>query len=107
MTKVINLTPHAITVQSGDKSKVYPGAETPARVSFTQSIAGEVDGFPVSQTHYGEVTGLPAQSPDTFYIVSMVVKAAAPNRTDLLCPDSGRAIRDAGGQIIAVPGFII
>lgn len=104
---VINLTPHAICVQSGKKTKVYPGAETPARVSFTQSIAGEVDGFPVSQTHYGEVTGLPDQAPDTFYIVSMVVKAAAPNRTDLLCPDSGRAIRGADGQIIAVPGFVI
>jgi hypothetical protein len=103
---VINLTPHAICVQNGGGMKVYPGAETPARVSFTQKVVGQVDGFAVSQTEYGEVTGLPPQSPDTFYIVSMLVKSAAPDRRDLLCPDSGRAIRGADGQIIAVPGFI-
>lgn len=104
---VINLTPHAICVRNDGGTKVYPGAEVPARVLFTQKAVGQVDGFTVSKTEYGEVTGLPDQAPDTFYIVSMVVKAAAPNRTDLLCPDSGRAIRGADGQIIAVPGFVI
>lgn len=104
---VINLTPHAITLENSTGTKTYPAAETPARVSFTQSIAGEVDGFPVSQTHYGDITGLPAPAENTYYVVSMVVKAAAPNRTDLLCPDSGRAKRDANGNIVSVPGFII
>ena len=105
--KIINLTPHSITVQNGGGSKVYPASEIAARVAFTQKVVGQVDGFSVSKTEYGEVTGLPPQAPDTFYIVSMLVKNAAPDRQDLLCPDSGRAIRDASGNIVAVPGFVI
>lgn len=104
---VINLTPHAITLESSAGTKTYPPSETPARVSFTQTQTGEVDGFPIVKTSYGEITGLPAPAENTYYVVSMVVKAAAPNRTDLLCPDSGRAKRDANGNIMSVPGFII
>lgn len=104
---IINLTPHAINVEANGVKKTYPASETPARVSFKSLVVGKVDGFLLSKTEYGEVTGLPEQEANTYYIVSMLVKAAAPNRNDLICPDSGRAYRDSDGNIVSVPGFII
>lgn len=104
---VINLTPHAINVEANGVKKTYPACKTPARVSFKSLVVGEVDGFLLSKTEYGETVGLPEPAPNTYYIVSMVVKAANSDRSDLICPDSGRAYRDSDGNIVAVPGFII
>lgn len=109
---VINLTPHVINLHFKNAEGVtvsasYAPEAIPARVSMTQTQVDEINGFPVMKTEYGQVTGLPEPMLGVYYIVSMVVKAACPDRTDLLCPDSGRAKRDESGNIVSVPGFTV
>ena len=57
---------------------------------------------------YGEVTGLPAPQGVIGFIVSGMVKAACPERYDLLVPATGHpeAVRK-DGNVYSVPGFIV
>jgi len=106
--KVVNLTPHTISISKvGGKLLSLP-SQGVARVTVTQTQAGSVmvDGVevPVYRNTYGEVTGLPDPAPDTAYIVSGIVLASLGNtRPDVYAPDTGAtAIRDEGGRIVAV-----
>lgn len=107
--KIINLTPHTVTLVCGNKTvDIQPSGQV-ARVSATAQQVGTVtiDGFdfPVVKTVFGEVTGLPEPQEDTVYIVSTLVLNAAQGRNDLVAPNTGAAIRDADGKIVGVPGF--
>jgi hypothetical protein len=103
MAKLINLTPHAINLMAGDVNIVIQPSGIVARCAATREqvnsieVAGIV--FPINEIGFGEVQGLPAPKPDTFYIVSsLVANAAKGYRSDLLTVDD--AVRDAGGNII-------
>jgi len=89
---IINLTPHAINL---------PGITLPsegvARVSVTLDQAGEIDGIPLVRGSYGQVIGLPEPQTGTIFVVSALVRAALPQRTDLASP--ARLTRDAEGRI--------
>lgn len=110
---LVNLTPHEITLAdaSGEIVRTIPSVGS-ARIATTQQVVGEVDGFPVNQTTYGAIEGLPDPAPETVYIVSLVVAQKAADRTDVVAPDSGpSAVRYAkdhprAGQIVAVRGFV-
>ena len=111
--KIINLTPHAVRVHDMEPSAAsghyveFP-SEGVARVLVVETQIADIDGFPLVRTTYGETTGLPAPAPDTYYIVSMVVGQANPDRRDLICPNSSPASvrRDENGQIFSVAGFV-
>lgn len=110
MTKIINATPHAITIVSRegvqqDAKKQFlaetvevlkeiPPSGILPRVSMSNSPAGEIDGIPIEVVIYGEIEGLPEYQEGTFYIVSGLVAAAAvpAGRTDCLAP--GALVRD-------------
>lgn len=99
--RVVNLTPHAITVVSHWDSEVlvrYEPEETPARVSSETVFMGDLNGIPVTQTVFGEVTGLPPEAENTWYIVSRMVANATEGRYDLLVP--GLQVRNADGQVV-------
>ena len=49
------------------------------------------------------VVNLPPQAPNTYLIVSLMVRQACPDREDLLSP--GAAIRDEKGAIVGCLGF--
>lgn len=104
-TKIINLTPHPIVLNGG---RVIQPSGTVARVSATYVPDGSIDGIPVSKQAFGNIVDLPMQQPDTFYIVSAVVLAAAKaaGRTDVVAPDTGNAVRNDAGHIVSVPGFV-
>lgn len=105
--QLINLTPHDIHVLEGETVSTYPASGQQARVNTTQTQVGEINGAPILRPSYSEVEGLPAPAPDTYYIVSMLVRSAAPGRTDLLSPDSGAtAVRDEKGLIKYVTGWL-
>lgn len=53
---------------------------------------------PLVTKSWGEVSGLPEPSRGTLYIVSSVVQAALPNRTDLVSPHD--IMRDADGVVV-------
>lgn len=101
MSMIINTTPHPITILDDNNSviKVFPKGEFTIRLASSTVDAGfQVEGINITTTKYGEVTGLPEYHPFVYYIVSGMVKAALPLRTDLLVP--GEQVRDSNGMII-------
>ncbi len=99
--EILNYTPHAITVVSDtteDGVTEFPSVGV-ARVSSTISRVGEHAGILFTRQSFGEVTGLPPQTKGVWLIVSRLVAAACPNRTDLLVP--GNLIRDNEGRVTA------
>ncbi len=109
MVRLINLTPHPITIVVGDQRLVLAPSGNVARVSQGYRDLGtlEVGGFdiPVVATTYGDIVGLPPEEPGTFYIVSAIVAQAAwaKGRLDVLAPDTGAgAVRDEEGRIVGV-----
>lgn len=105
MTKIVNLTPHAINITDGP---TFPPSGTVARVSVQQVGAGTIAGIPVKTQTFGDIVGLPAPQAGTVFIVSaMVLNAAkAAGRDDVVAPDTANAVRDDNGHITSVPGFI-
>lgn len=99
-----NYTPHEVVIfnNNGDVVLSLPSIGV-ARVTSQSLPKTEIDGIPVVETVFGEVSGLPEPEDGTFYIVSQFVIAALPTRTDLLRPDTGpTCVRDADGKIIGV-----
>lgn len=101
MTKVVNLTPHAVRVvdKEGNIVKEFP-SEGLARVSSVSTPTGVVDQIPVIKQEFGKVQGLPTPFPGVYYIVSAMVGTAAAKdgRTDLLGP--AEFLRDQDGNIL-------
>ena len=97
---IINMTPHAISMVDQDGNlvcKFEPSGAT-IRLSAKTERVGEVNGLPLTKTVYGEPEGLPEYQDGTWYIVSAMIKAALPERTDLLVP--AEQVRNDAGQII-------
>ena len=116
--KLINLTPHRITIYppagwtmlgNDDSPIVVEPSGTVARCAETREIVSTVPQpqgsfeIPVFCVAYGEVGGLPEPAADTAYIVSMRLAQAVPNRADVYFP--GEAVRDAAGNIIGCVGL--
>lgn len=97
---IINLTPHAITFLDENNSvlaTVEPSGVV-ARAAQTRDRISEVNGIPVNQCSYGEVTGLPDPQDGTIYLVSALTAQACRNRNDVFITDD--AVRDDAGRII-------
>lgn len=109
-SKLINYTPHDITVYADDKQTVVQtipserdadGKPVFIRVNQEYTKSGEVNGIPVVKSSFGSVSGLPESQPDTILLVSLMVAQALPYRKDLLVPDTNvGAVRDESGRII-------
>lgn len=100
--KLINMTPHAITLIVGDMQTVIQPSGAVARCTTQRNVVGSltVNGIevPVTETIFGTVTGLPEPVEGTGYIVSALVAQACPDRHDLCIPDD--SVRDAEGRIV-------
>lgn len=108
---MLNLTPHPITLQLPDGSRVtYPPSGTVARVSTTEVDAGTASGVPVIRRTWGAVTGLPRPAERHAAggcIVSSIVLGALPGDCGCYAPDTGpTAIRDDAGQVVAVTRLV-
>lgn len=113
--KLVNLTPHPVTLRVGDKDVTMPPSGQVARVAAREDVVGdlEVEGLrvPVVFRTLGEVEGLPEPEDGTAYLVSALVlealaKAGTP-RADVFAPDTGAsAVRDAQGRIVAVTRLV-
>lgn len=97
----VNLTPHAIVLNDG---RTFEPSGAIARVSASFAEAGP-DLF--TQV-FGEVENLPAPVEGTTFIVSGLVKAALPERSDVVAPATGHpaVVRNEKGHIVSVPGFV-
>jgi hypothetical protein len=105
--KMINLTPHSITIRLPDGSeRTYPPSGTVARVVTFETTGLSVDGIPTVYRKTGNVEGLtlPLTQP---VLVSSMVLAELPCADNVFAPDSGpTAIRDERGQIVAVTRLV-
>lgn len=106
--RIVNLTPHAITIHATSVQIDVPPAGTVARCAVTTRALGTIDvegidAIPVTTSTLGAVTDLPEPSDGVAYIVSRIVAEACPTRADLYFP--GEAIRDAGGRIVGCRGL--
>lgn len=106
--KILNYTPHVVTLYSGGEVIQYPVIGK-ARVEETSEVM-EVEGIPceLSKKAYGDVVGLPDSDGETIYIVSIVVLQSS-DRNDIMAPDTGPSsgIRDKEGNLVAVKRFQI
>ena len=97
MKNIINFTPHNIEVINSDNEIITITSSGSARCAQTSKIVNSISGISISETEFGEVSGLPEQKNDTMLIVSRLVMAACPDRADLLVPNQLQ--RDEGGNI--------
>lgn len=121
--KIVNLTPHEVVLfdQEG-KNEIarYPASGVVARVSTTEKVVGELEGVPLVNTEYGEVTGLPSEpEPGTYYVVSILVAQAVQSNHEMYEKFKGRilvpntsptplgVVRDEQGRIRGVKSFIV
>jgi len=115
--KLINLTPHEITLYDREGKKVLARIPSSgeARVKVEQELVGWVflEGnlkIPVYASMFGEVIGLPDPEPETetIFIVSFpVLQAMAGKRQDLVSPDTtpNGVVRDPNGKVLGVKSF--
>lgn len=103
MNKIINLTPHEVSVILEDRAIHFPVSGTVARCDCSKNRIGILDGIPINKSTYGDVSGLPKQADGVYYIVSSFVANALPERKDLLYPDD--LVRDDTGAVIGCKGF--
>jgi hypothetical protein len=101
MDAVINMTPHDVNIinNEGTIIKIYPSSGKTIRLSSETIKTGFLDdGTPLTITKFGEPTELPKYQPNTYFIVSQIVKNALTSRNDLLVP--AEVVRDDKGNII-------
>lgn len=104
--RVTNLTPHDLVVVHDDGSKTtFPKSGTVARVSSRSVQVDDVNGVPLFDVVFGDVTDLPEFSVDTLLVVSALVRNALPSRKDLVSP--GDLVRDDAGNVVGCKGFIV
>lgn len=103
--EIINLTPHAIVLNDGTK---FEPSGLIARVASELTVSSVVDGIPLFRQTFGEVEGLPAETPNTMYIVSAMVLNAV-DRKDCIAPATSHkdVVRNEAGHIVSVPGFVV
>lgn len=105
-TNIVNLTPHVITLIDENGGKTVIESSGIARCIQRDEKIGELNGFPVFKSFFGEVTGLPEKEEGTVIIVSAIVaKAMAGKRDDLGVVS--QTVRDEAGKIIGCRGFAV
>jgi hypothetical protein len=112
--RLVNLTPHPITLRLADGSDLTLPVDGPAaRCAPPQAHQGD-EGLPVPVARQGQpgpVVGLPAPIDGVAYIVSGMVLAHADcaGRLDVLAPGTGPAdgaIRNEAGHVVAVTRLV-
>jgi hypothetical protein len=107
-----NLTPHPIRVlrEQDDSVLLEIPSEGVARVAVDAEPAGHaVQGkvrkvlVPLHEVRYGAPEGLPEPAPGVLLVVSAVVRAACPDRRDLVSPHD--LVRDEAGRVIGCRGL--
>ena len=107
--KLLNLTPHPLTLRNGAGDDVtLPPSGTVARVDSVSTPTGQtVAGLPVQVTVFGQVTGLPDPQDGVAYLVSALVLGAlaGSGRSDVFAPATGPqdgVVRNDQGHVVAV-----
>jgi hypothetical protein len=104
---IVNLTPHTLNILNADGSVRVdvPPSGLVARVSTSRVQTGDVNGIPLFEARFGEVSDLPAQEEGSIFVVSGLVAAhpSVRSREDVYSP--GELVRDEGGKPIGCRGL--
>lgn len=106
--KIRNFTPHMINVYDGQSCIAGYPSEGNVRVEMSSTpVPTESTPCPIFVRQHVRVHGLPDAEPGTLLVVSAMVRAACPERGDLLSPGSGKQslIRDSSGAVIGCRDF--
>jgi hypothetical protein len=107
--RLVNLTPHPVTLFHGDHRRVLPVGGPFARV--TRTVVGEADhevhGLGavrlVDVVAGADVAELPPPTPGVGYVVAQLTALASPDRDDLYFPWD--EVRDGSGKLLGVRGL--
>lgn len=114
MTKIINLTPHALDILMSDGTvvKVQPSGLPPVRLKETTEERGAVvlaEGtVNIVAKKFGAVENLPEAQDGAIFVVSGIAGTAIwdllpERRSDVFIP--GAAVRDPDGKIVGCQGL--
>ena len=102
--KILNFTPHAVTIRTPKGETVYPSVGV-ARATTECRIVGYIDDLPIMEKSFGEVYGLPEKTrKDEIIIVSSLTAQAAKAHKHPLCDRLyivNDTVRDENGRIVA------
>lgn len=98
----VNLTPHSIIIVD---ALTLPPSGTVARCAATSTPAGTHGKIALTRTAFGAVEGLPEPEAGVVFVVSALVRAAVPGRSDVASP--GDLVRDASGVVIGCRNLVI
>lgn len=104
MERIINMTPHVVTVVD-DNGNIVMSIEpesTPARCQSSREVAFSIEGISVNITKFGRIENLPEPEKGRWIVVSRIVAEAA-KRDDLIVPDE--TVRDNEGKILGCKSF--
>ena len=106
MTNIVNLTPHAITIITGESSiTINPHGNVCRVVEETETVS-TINRIPVRVSHPTAVEGLPPQQDGVVYFCSGMAASAAWSlgRADVFCPSTDEAdiVRNEKGHVIAI-----
>lgn len=97
--EIRNLTPHEVRVVLGNGNVLtFPASGEVARVASQTVQVDQLGAIPVVHLVFGDVVGLPDPEDEVINIVSSLVRAACPQRGDLLSP--GELVRDEKGAVV-------
>ena len=110
MAKIVNLTPHTVSICNEDgtivKSFVSEGI---ARAKQVAEVVGNLDGVELVSMKFGEPEDLPDYAEGIYYVVSIITanaaKAVGRRVDDLLI--TADPMRDADGRIIGCKRFAL
>ena len=100
--RFVNLTPHAVVVVGGP---TLPPSGSVARCASSSTPAGEHGGVGLVRTVFGAVKGLPEPEAGVIFVVSALVRAAVPGRSDVASP--GDLVRDAAGAVVGCRNLVV
>ena len=103
--KIVNCTPHAITILSPSLEVLYniPSACS-ARVAEAKTKEEPIGDIPVTSIEYGEVTGMPELDGDEIVVVSRITAMALRGTEAVVFFPYGEE-RDDAGRIVGVHGL--
>lgn len=113
MEKVINLTPHAITVSNEVKTVVYEPYGEVVRITKEEFVSDKtIDGFSVVANINAEIHIPLELEENVAYIVSSMVLEEIRNHSKydnylFVAPNTNKAARNEKGHIVSVPGFVM
>lgn len=103
---IVNLTPHILNIHTANGMVVeVPPSGKVARCAVNSTEVSAHDGVPLFRSTMGDIQDLPDPQSGTIFVVSMVVRSAVPDRSDVASP--GVLVRNEQGQPIGCQGLVV